>query len=530
LASKCDYVFTGGCVVDGSGESRHFADVAVKGERIEAVATNLSHTYTAGELIDITGLVIAPGFIDLHTHSDISVLVNPRMESSIHQGVTTEMVGNCGMSVGLIRDVPAFELEKRWIDRENLKVDWTDVAGFTRRIESQGVAVNIATLAGHGTIRKDVLGFAERAPDAYELKSMLDRMQSALDDGVFGLSTGLEYLPGGYANLDEICALADITKSAGGFYASHIRNERDELVSSVEECLAVGRRSNIPVQLSHHKVERRRNWGLVKQTLGMMREARESGMDISTDVYPYTAFMTGLAVILLPQWAQAGGGSEIVERLKDPATRARIVKHIIADDPDWDQIRVGFSRNRRDAQGMTLVALGNKEGRSPLDAALNLLIDEEGMVGAAYFAMSEDDVEEIMRDPYTMIGSDGVAAAPVGQLGEDKIHPRTYGTFPRVLGEYVRRRSVISLEESVRRMTSLPASRMRISDRGCVEPGYYADLVVFNPDKVVDLATFDNPHQFSTGIEHVLVNGRMAIRNGRQTDSLAGKVLRRSTN
>jgi N-acyl-D-amino-acid deacylase len=179
---------------------------------------------------------------------------------------------------------------------------------------------------------------------------------------------------------------------------------------------------------------------------------------------------------------------------------------------------------------MTLVALGNKEGRSPLDAALNLLIDEEGMVGAAYFAMSEDDVEEIMRDPYTMIGSDGVAAAPVGQLGEDKIHPRTYGTFPRVLGEYVRRRSVISLEESVRRMTSLPASRMRISDRGCVEPGYYADLVVFNPDKVVDLATFDNPHQFSTGIEHVLVNGRMAIRNGRQTDSLAGKVLRRSTN
>ncbi len=528
MATHCDYLVVGGRVVDGSGGPARYADVAVTGDRLTAIGANLTSQYTASETFDITGRVVTPGFIDLHTHSDLTVLMNPRMESSIHQGVTTELVGNCGMSVGLLHSGAQFEMERRWIDRGGLQVDWTDMASFLKRIADTGVAINIGTLAGHGTIRKDILEFAERAPDAAELSGMLSRLQGALDAGAFGLSTGLEYLPGGYATLDEICALADITRDAGGFYASHIRDERDHLVASVDEALEVGRRSKIPVQLSHHKVERRRNWGTIKKTLSMMREARESGMDVSTDQYPYTAFMTGLAVILLPQWAQAGGGAAVAERLADPEERKKIAEHIVEDNPDWDQIRIGIASNRRDAQGLTLTALAARERTSPLDAALNLLIDEQGMVGAAYFAMSEDDVDTIMLDSFTSIGSDGVAASPVGLLTGDNIHPRTYGTFPRVLGEYVRRRELLPLEEAVRRMTSLPAERMRLKDRGLVEAGYFADLVVFDPDTIADVATFDNPHQFAAGIDHVFVNGSIAIRSGFQTEALTGRVLRRS--
>jgi N-acyl-D-amino-acid deacylase len=524
---NCDYLFTSGRLVDGSGNPSRYADVAVLGERIIAVGFNLAETYHAGSQFDITGCVISPGFIDLHTHSDLTVLFNPRMESSIHQGVTTEMVGNCGFSIGLMQDTPVFEQERRWADRAGVAIDWPGIAGFMQRVEANGVAINIATLAGHGTIRKQAMEFSEDVPTAAQLSMMQARLQTALDDGAFGLSSGLEYLPGGYAKLDELCALGDLVKQAGGFYASHIRDERDFLVDSVEEAIAVGRRCHIPVQLSHHKVERRRNWGRITQTLGMMRDARAAGMDVSTDQYPYTAFMTGLAVILLPDWALAGGGPAVIEKLSDPETRAKIVDYIINDNPDWDQIRIGVARSRREAQGLTLTALGAKVGRTPLDAALDLLIDEEGMVSAAYFAMSEDDVEEIMRDPYTMIGSDGVAATPVGVLGEDMTHPRSYGTFPRVLGEYVRRRGVLPLEEAVRKMTSLPASRMKLTDRGYVEPGFFADLVVFNPDQIVDVATFDEPHKFAAGIVHVVVNGKMAIRDGVQTEALAGSVLRR---
>ena len=527
MPTSCDYLFTGGRLVDGSGEPSRFADVAVIGEKIAAVGPDLSQSYHPGKSFNITGCVVSPGFIDLHTHSDLTVLVNRRMESSIHQGVTTEMVGNCGMSLGLSNGGAQFEMERRWASRGGVSIDWPGMAGFMSRVSTQGVAINVASLAGHGTIRKALMEFSDKAPTSSELSAMVTRVEGAMNDGAFGLSSGLEYLPGGYANLDELCALADVVKAAGGFYASHIRDERDHLVTSVEEALAVGRRSCLPVQLSHHKVERRRNWGVVRQTLQMMRDARDEGMDVSTDQYPYTAFMTGLGVILLPQWAQAGGGPEMAKRLKDSETRAKIIEHIISDNPDWDQIRIGVARNRRDAQGLTITALGTRDKKSPVDAALDLLIDEEGMVAAAYFAMSEDDVEEIMRDPYTMIGSDGVAASPVGFLGEDMTHPRSYGTFPRVLGEYVRRRGVLSLEEAVRRMTSLPASRMRLTDRGFVEPGYIADLVVFDPDKVVDLATFDSPHEFSGGILHVLVNGKVAIEDSVQTEALAGRFIKR---
>lgn len=525
--THADYLIVNGTVYDGTGGEPMRADIAVAGDTIAALGPNLAERVAAGRTIDAAGLAVSPGFIDIHTHSDLSVLLNPKMESSIHQGVTTELVGNCGTSIALVAQGANFLMERRWAERGGIVVDWHGFADFFSRVENLGIAINIASLAGHGTIRKGVLGFEQRPPDAQELSAMREIVAQAMADGAYGLSTGLEYLPGGYAQLDEICAMAEIARDAGGFYASHIRNEGDTLVESIAEGLAVGERTGIPVQLSHHKSEGRKNWGKVKTTLGMMQKARESGLDVLTDQYPYTAYMTGLTVILLPEWANAGSSEETMARLADPAVRERIAAEVNADPPAWDNIVIGVARGRRDAQGLSLAELARKEGKTPLDSALDLIVQENGWVGAAHFAMSEEDVEYVMRDPHTMIGSDAVSSSPQGVMAQDKSHPRSYGTFARVLGLYVRERGVLSLSEAIRRMTSLPALRLKLSDRGRLAPGMKADIAIFDAGRVEDLATFDEPHQFPRGVEYVLVNGRLAIDHGEQSDLRAGKVLRR---
>src|SRR5579884_1680792 len=309
-----DYLIANGTLYDGTGAEPIQADLAIVGEAIAAIGPDLARTVRAGRVIDATGRAVSPGFIDIHTHSDLSVLLNPRMESSIHQGVTTELVGNCGMSIALVGQGPNFVPERRWAERGGISIDWDGFDEFFSRLESTGIAINIGSLAGHGTIRKAVLGFEKRPPTPAELATMRDIVSSAMEQGAYGLSTGLEYLPGGYANLDEICGLAEVARDAGGFYASHIRNEGDTLVESIAEGLAVGERTGIPVQLSHHKSEGRKNWGKVKTTLEMMRKARESGLDVLTDQYPYTAFMTGLSVIVLPAWANGGASEEFISR------------------------------------------------------------------------------------------------------------------------------------------------------------------------------------------------------------------------
>lgn len=525
--TTADYLITNGTVYDGAGGEPIQADLAIAGDTIVEIGPSLGTRYNAGRTIDASGLAVAPGFIDIHTHSDLSVLLNPRMESSIHQGVTTELVGNCGTSLALIGQDENFTMERRWAERGGVVIDWHGFADFYSRLESTGIAINIGSLAGHGTIRKGVMGFAERRPDANELARMQEIVARAMADGAFGLSTGLEYLPGGYAQLDEIAALAEVARDAGGFYASHIRNEGDTLVESIAEGLAVGERTGIPVQLSHHKSEGRKNWGKVRTTLGMMQKARDSGLDVLTDQYPYTAYMTGLTVILLPEWANAGSGEETIERLSDPAVRERVAAEVNADPPDWNNIVIGVARGRRDAQGLSLAELARREGKTPIESALDLIIDEKGWVGAAHFAMSEEDVEYVMRDPHTMIGSDAVASSPHGIMAEDRSHPRSYGTFARVLGLYVRERGVLPLAEAIRRMTSLPAQRLRLTDRGRLAAGMKADIAIFDTGRVEDLATFDEPHQFPRGVEYVLVNGRLAIDHGEQTDARAGRVIRR---
>ncbi|MBV9849097.1 MAG: D-aminoacylase [Armatimonadetes bacterium] len=520
-----DLLLTGGAAYDGTGAPPVPADIAITGDAITAVGPGQGGP--AGRTLDVTGLAVAPGFIDIHTHSDFSLLLNRPMRSSIAQGVTTEVVGNCGISVGLLQDAPMFAMEKRWAERGGGKIDWSRLAGYLRRVEDGGLACNVATLAGHGTIRKAVMDFENRPPTDDELRRMQQILSDALDDGAVGLSTGLEYLPGGYARVDEQAALARLVGEAGGFYATHLRNEGDTLIESVEEALAVAERAGVPLQLSHHKAEKKKNWGKPRVTLPMMLAARARGLDVLTDQYPYTAFMTGLSVILLPAWANDGTPADTVARLRDPAARARILTEMEKEDWDWDTIQVGVARNRRETQGLTLAELGLRESKPPAEAALDLMIDEEGWVSAVHFAMSEEDVQMVLRDPHTMIGSDGVANDPHSLLAEDKTHPRTYGTFPRVLARYVRDYEVISLAEAVRRMTTLPAQRLKLTDRGRLAVGMKADLTVFDPALIRDQATFDDPHRYPTGIRHVLVNGRLAIENGTQTDALSGRVLRR---
>ena len=521
-----DLILRGGTVYDGLGGAGQRLDVAITGDTITGLG-DLSH-HSAGRVLDVTGLAVTPGFIDIHTHSDFSLLLNRPMRSSIAQGVTTELVGNCGTSIGMVSASEVFAQERRWAERGGTVIDWNSLGEYLRRVEEGGVACNIATLAGHGTIRKTVLGFDDRPPTASELTQMSALLSAALDDGAVGLSTGLEYLPGGYAQGDEIAALAAIARDAGGFYATHIRNEGDTLVESIQEALTVSERTGIPLQLSHHKCEGKANWGKPHLTLPMMAKARASGLDVLTDQYPYTAFMTGLSVIILPRWAKDGSIEEMLARLRDPSIRSRLVAEIEAAHWDWDTLQIGIARNRRETQGQTLAQLGAAAGKSPADAALDLLCDEEGWVAAVHFAMSEEDVEYILSDPHTMIGSDGVANDPASELAQDKTHPRTYGTFPRVLNRYVLGREVLSLPEAVRRMTSLPARRLNLTDRGILRIGAKADLAVFDPQLFRDIATFDEPHQFPTGIAHVLVNGRMAMENGTQTDALSGRILRRS--
>ncbi len=527
LSDMTDLILRGGTVYDGLGGPGQRVDVAVTGDQVTALG-DLSRE-SAGRVLDVSGLAVTPGFIDIHTHSDFSLLINRPMRSSIAQGVTTELVGNCGTSIGMVSGADVFAQERRWAERGGTVIDWGSLGQYLERVEEGGVACNIATLAGHGTIRKSVMGFEDRPPTPAELGQMQTLLAAALADGAVGLSTGLEYLPGGYAQGDEIAALAELARDAGGFYATHIRNEGDTLVESIQEALTVSERTGIPLQLSHHKCEGKANWGKPHLTLPMMAKARASGLDVLTDQYPYTAFMTGLSVIILPRWAKDGTVEETQERLRDPANRARLLSEINTADWDWNTLQIGIARNRRETQGLTLTQLGALDGKSPAEAALNLLVEEEGWVAAVQFAMSEEDVEFILSDPHTMIGSDGVANDPASDLAQDKTHPRTYGTFPRIYARYVREREVLPLAQAVRRMTSLPAQRLKLTGRGTLRVGAKADIAVFDPQHFRDIATFDEPHQFPAGISHVLVNGRLAMENGVQTDVLSGRVLRRTS-
>ena len=519
-----DLLILGGEVYDGRGGQSAITDIGVRGDTIAAMG---ALTGSPAHLrMNAAGRVVCPGFIDIHTHSDLTVLVNPGMESSVLQGVTTEIVGNCGLSVGLSREGTPFSLERRYSSHRS-ELHWSGMGEFFQTVEASGSAVNFMSLAGHNTIRKRVMGMDTRAPRPADLADMQAILRDALVEGAVGFSTGLEYPPGRYAETEEIIALARVAAEHGAIYTSHLRNESDGLVAAVAEALRIGEEASIPVQLSHHKAEGPQNWGKVHETLAMVDSAIRRGLDVTLDQYPYTAFMTGLAIPVFPTWALGGSEVDMQERLADVDMREALLHYIRSLKMDWKLVRIAIALLNRDFQGHTVADLAQTWSVPPEEAVLRVLEEERGFVAATYFMMSEDDVRVVMQYPLTFIASDAAASQNHGFLSQDRPHPRTFGTFPRVLGRYVREWGVLNLETAIAKMTSMPAHRLQLRDRGVLEIGFKADLVVFDRSTVMDQADDTNPRSVPIGIEDVFVNGQRTLHNGRPTGALPGRVLRK---
>ncbi|MGQ9571799.1 MAG: N-acyl-D-amino-acid deacylase family protein [Dehalococcoidia bacterium] len=486
-----DLAIVGGTVVDGSGRSAFRADVGIAGQRIVSlgkVGEGVRRT------IDASGLVVAPGFIDVHAHDDLAVIQSPGLEFKVMQGVTTDVVGNCGMGVAPVS--PAY---RRYFDifvvtilGEVADFGWTTTAEYYAAVERVGPSANVACLVPHGLLRLAVMGTAGRSPSDAELAEMKDLLAEALAAGGIGLSTGLIYPPGIFASTEELIELCRVVASYGGVYASHIRDEGDRLLEAVEEAIRIGEEAGVAVEISHHKASGRANWGKVGESLGLIDQARARGLDVTVDVYPYTA------------------GSTVLGMLVAGALRG---------EAKPDEILIASASRHPELDGKTLDELGRLKGMPPLEAARGLLQEDPSVV-AILFSMAEEDVRQVMRHPAAMFGSDGLPSAG------GKPHPRLYGTFARVLGTYVREEGVLTLEEAVHKMTALPAAKFRLAERGQVAPGYYADLTVFDAASVADLATYQEPRRHPAGIRYVIVNGEVVVDNSRHTGRAAGRVLR----
>ena len=520
-----DLLILNGHVLDGTGNPWFKADIGIVGDRIEAVG-KLAKEKTERK-INAGGHVVAPGFIDIHSHSDMPLLVDPRAESKIHQGVTTEVVGNCGSSAApMNRAVKAYrEKYSRSAVGDDFQFDWETMADYLTRLDRQGVAVNVAPLVGQGTVRHNVMGYEAREPTDSELRKMRRLVDAAMKDGAWGISSGLIYPPSVYAKTDELIELAKVSAKHGGLYASHIRGEGETLLDAIKEAVEIGERSGAPVQIAHFKASGKEFWGRTKESHRLVEEARARGVDVTFDQYPYIASSTGLSSVL-PHWAHEGGAEKMMERLRDPEIRKRLESER-RSDRDWSEIMIVYVKKNPRYIGKRITEIAEMEGKKPADAAYDLLLAEDTQVQTVMFGLGEDDVRYVMRSPYMMVGSDGSAISPKGILGKGQPHPRYYGTFPRVLGHYARDEGIITLQEAVRKMTSAPAQKMGFKDRGLLREGYKADITVFDPLKVKDEATFTGPHRFASGIPYVLVNGTVVINSGKHTGSLPGKTLRR---
>jgi N-acyl-D-amino-acid deacylase len=525
-----DVKFEGATVLDGTGRPGSRADVGVHDERIAAVG-DLSRE-RAGRVVNASGRVLAPGFIDMHSHSDWRLWGNRRAESKIRQGVTTEVVGNCGFSPAPVSSEYLDEMRTFALYvPTGMDFSWRSVGDYLRAFDREGVALNVVQLVGHGTLRVAAMGFARRAPTAVELKTMQGLLADAMNEGAWGLSTGLIYAPGSFATTEEIVEVARAAARYRGVYASHIRGEGATLLEAVREAIQVGREAQLPVQISHVKAAGRPHWGKVAEALALVDAARAEGLDVMGDVYPYTASSTSLRTAL-PDWALEGGVPAMLERLQSAEARERIRRdmqrpggHSIMDRMGWENVMIAWCPRRPDAEGRRLAEIAAARRLDPIDAVFELLRDAQGVASMILFQLDEADFRRALVHPAIMIGSDGSALATTGEMSAGKPHPRSYGTFPRVLGHYARDERVLTLAEAVHKMTGLPARRLGLRDRGEVRVGARADLVVFDPKRIADQATYEDPHRYAVGIEHVLVNGRFVLKDGEHTGSLPGRVL-----
>jgi len=521
-----DVVIRGGKVLDGLGGEAVRADVGVRGDCIDAIAPNLGAN--GGRTLDATGLIVAPGFIDLHTHGDIYPLICPEASARLHDGVTTEVIGNCGESP-FPQNAAMLAKRRASAERYGIVVDWETLDDFARRHDGTGSGINRASLVGHSNVREAVIDEVDRAPTADELAAMRRLVAEALEAGAFGLSTGLIYAPGMFAKPAEIEALAEVVARRGALYASHIRGEGDHVEEAVDEFLAVGRKTGVRLQLSHVKVAGKANWPKADRIIERLEAARAEGLDLACDRYPYIAAATSLSS-LLPGWAREGGTDRMIERIADPAARTRILAEVARErEAGWHGVAIADAGCPawKHAEGRSVHDLGAAAGRPPAEAVLDLLAASESRASIIVFSMCEENLVKWLRLPYVAIGSDSVARSAEGPTAAGKPHPRSYGTSSRVLGRYVREKRVLTLPDAVRRLTSLPASRLGMTRRGVLRVGAFADITAFDPLAIADRATYDFPQQYSVGVRHVLVNGQIAVEDGELTGVRAGRFLRR---
>ena len=530
-AGAFDVVVTHGHIVDGTGSPWYSGDVGIRDGKIAAIG-NLSAA-SRQRTIDAAGKVVAPGFIDMLGQSELTILVDPRLPSKIYQGITSEITGE-GNSIAPLND--AIIQSDHGYEHFKITPDWGTFRQYFARLEKQGMGINLASYVGATQVRRMVLGDDDKQPTAAQLEQMQALVRDAMKDGAVGVSTALQYPPAPYARTEELIALATEAGKSGGLYATHMRNEGDSVLEAIDEALRIGREAHVPVEIWHVKVAGKNNWGRMPQVVAKITAARAAGADVSADTYAYTAWYNDFSAFI-PPWAHDGGTAKLVERLKDPASREKIRKDMLAPSKNWDNewqeipgpeaIMIGAVENTAllPLQGKRLSEIAKLWNKNPMDALFDFLIQDPS-TGVAVFAMSQPDVTLALQQPWVAIDNDSEGTSPEGLLGQAHPHPRAYGTFPRILAKYVREEKVLTLEDAIRKFSALPAQRMRLADRGVLKAGMWADMVIFDPATVRDRATFDNPNQLSEGMEYVLVNGVPVIDQGKMTGTLPGKVLR----
>jgi N-acyl-D-amino-acid deacylase len=526
-----DLVITNGHIIDGTGSPWYSGDLGIRDGKIAAIG-NLALA-SRKRTIDAAGKVVAPGFIDMLGQSELTILVDPRLPSKIYQGITTEITGE-GSTVAPLNDA-IIQSDRAGYEHYHITPDWRTFRQYFARIEKQGMGINLASYVGATQVRRLVLGEGNKQPTPDQLEQMKTLVREAMKDGTVGVSTALDYAPAPYATTEELIALAAEAGKFGGIYSTHMRNESDSVLEAIDEALRIGREAHVPVEIWHLKVAGKNNWGRMPEVVAKINGARAAGSDVTADTYAYTAWFNDFSAFI-PPWAHDGGTAKLVERLKDPATRERIRRDMLTPSKDWDNewreipgpeaVMIGVVQNPKmlPLEGKRLSEIAKLWNKDPMDAVFDILIEDPN-AGVAVFGMSQPDVTLALQQPWVAIDNDSSGTSPEGILGQEHPHPRAYGTFPRILRKYVREERALTLEDAIRKFSALPAQRLRLIDRGALKAGMWADVVIFDPTTVRDLATFDNPNQLSEGMEYVLVNGVPVVDEAKMTGALPGKVL-----
>ena len=533
FSQQYDTLIRNGKIVDGTGNPWFYGDIGIIGDRIAFIGHAVSDV-KAKRTIDATGLAVAPGFIDMLGQSEENLLIDKRAISKLTQGITTEITGEGGSIAPFVKSDLAER--KDFLEHFHLTIDWDTLDQYFKRLARQGSAINLGTYVGAGQVRKKVLGQVNRAPTADELKDMEEFVGDAMLDGAIGISSALIYAPSNYAQTEELIALAKIASKYGGIYATHMRNEGDEEMKALDEAFRISQEAKIPVEIFHLKVSGKQNWGKMQQVISKIEEARARGIDVTADQYPYTASATSLGALIPPKYHE-GGSEALVARLKDSKTREAIRAELEGGQgfenmwrgvggPEGVMFVSTIVPELKQYEGRTIADIARMQNKQPFDAICELLIQSKDGIGAAYFSMQENDVRLAMQQPWVSVGTDYEAVAPDGLLGESKSHPRAYGSFARILGKYVREEHVVRLEDAIRKFTSMPAQRVRLDHRGLLREDYFADITIFDPNKVLDVATFEAPNRPSVGIEYVFVNGTLALEHEKVTGQYGGRPLR----